>query len=128
MPFFARQYAAYQRTQGERVNGRSTKHPERRISLMLDIQPASSGDYERASVISGGRRFVSMKKAFADLSAPRLKAAGEDGNPGSIVEAEGRRWLVLGLQVRDSLPGMPTNGVRYLLVSEAEHAPNEVMA
>ena len=129
MPFFAKKYNAFTRVQGPRVNGRTTHHPETPVTIMLDIQPAGLVDYQRAEVVSGGRRFTSMKKAYGDLTGTVLSIAGEDGKPGDIVvDNEGRRMLVLGRQRRDTFPGSPTAGFKYLLVSEAEHGPGEVTA
>lgn len=134
MPFFGTNLPVIRRRAVPSVNGRAGKPIEEEGRMVLGWQPATSGDYDRAVAISGGRRLSQVRRAYGDLGPRQLVPAGARGAPGQrhapgdLVVNEGERWLVIGLQPRTSLPGMPTQGVRYLLVAEAEHEPGEVLA
>jgi hypothetical protein len=96
-------------------------------TVLLGIQPATPGDYERLQANPEGRRIAGLLRAYGPVENP-LNVGGEDTNlPGDLVLHEDRYWLVIGRHVRDIL-GSPVSHTRYLLAREIEAGEGEVVS
>jgi hypothetical protein len=126
--FFPRIYQVIRRNPGAYVNGVWTPATDTAsVDMPMNIQPASSSDYERVQAVASGRRVTAMMRAFAPIDAD-LKVAGTNDYPGDIVIYGDRRWLVIGSSRWDVLADPELDHIRYMLALEAEHAPGEVTA
>lgn len=125
---FPKSYQVIRRGVGSYINGVWTPAPEEGSeTLLANIHPASSADYERAQATLAGRRITAMKRCFTNIGA-NLRVAGGDGYPGDIVIYQGQRWLVIGSADWNSLGDADTSHMRYILALEAERGDGEVTA
>lgn len=125
---FGSPYQVIRRGAGYYVDGEYFAAPESPPqTVILNIQPASTGDYERLASEPGGRRYASMLRAYADAGLD-LVVAGDGPIAGAIVIVGGDRYLVVGKSQWRVIPGAPTNHTRYLLAREAEAAQGEALA
>lgn len=115
------------RLPGEYVRGvwRPYDEPDKPEVIMLGIQPATAGDYERLQANQEGRRIAALARVYGP-SDNLLTCAGDVSHaPGDLVDHEGGWWLVIGRHLRPIL-GRPVSHARYLIAREIEAGDGEV--
>lgn len=126
MPLFPRPYGLIRRGSGAYVDGIWTPAPEPgQATVLADVQPASTADYQRLEAMPGGRRTTNLLRLYCDI---QLAVAGDADHPGDLILIDGTRYLVIGRMDRHVLGLQGVSHWRYLLVPEIETVPGEVTA